>query len=157
MPSFFRIVQSHWAGSAMSGEGARRYGGRWNPPGIPAVYLAESRALAALEILVHAPREAVALDWSVIGVTVPDGMIETLMTGKLPRDWRMLPSSAGARRFGADWLSGKTSPAIRLPSAVVPEECTLLINPAHPDFRFLGISAPAAFHFDPRLTSSGPL
>ena len=50
-------MRMRWVTAAMSGEGARRYGGRWNPPGLPAVYLAESRALAALEILVHAPRE----------------------------------------------------------------------------------------------------
>ena len=60
----------------MDGEGARLYGGRWNPPGIAAVYLAESRALAALEILVHAPREALALEWRVIPVDVPDEWIE---------------------------------------------------------------------------------
>ena len=59
MAMFYRIVQAHWAASAMTGEGARMFGGRWNPPGMPAVYLAESRALAALEIIVNAPREAI--------------------------------------------------------------------------------------------------
>ena len=37
----------------MDGEGARRFPGRWNAGGAPMVYLAESLALAALEILVH--------------------------------------------------------------------------------------------------------
>ena len=139
----------------MSGEGARLHGGRWNPAGIPAIYLAESRALAALEILVHAPREALGLDWRLIEVTVPAAMIETLGPEKLPKDWRMLPSSVGARRLGTEWLTRMAAPALRLPSVVVPDEHTLLLNPAHPECRSLGISAPAAFHFDPRLASSG--
>ncbi len=29
------------------------YGGRFNPPGIPAVYTSQSIALALLEVLVH--------------------------------------------------------------------------------------------------------
>ena len=77
MALWYRIVQERWAATAMDGEGARLHGGRWNPPGIPAVYLAESRALAALEIIVHAPREALALEWRVIPVDVPDEWIET--------------------------------------------------------------------------------
>ena len=66
MPLFYRIVQEHWAAKALDGEGARLYGGRWNLPGVAAVYLAESCALAALEVLVHAPREALLLEWVVI-------------------------------------------------------------------------------------------
>jgi len=38
---------------ANSGAGAALHGGRWNPPGIPAIYCADNRSLAALEILVH--------------------------------------------------------------------------------------------------------
>jgi RES domain-containing protein len=38
---------------ANSGKGAALHGGRWNPPGVEAIYTAQSRSLAALEILVH--------------------------------------------------------------------------------------------------------
>jgi RES domain-containing protein len=37
----------------LSGEGARRVGGRFNPPGIAAVYTSESIALGVLEVLVY--------------------------------------------------------------------------------------------------------
>ena len=37
----------------LDGEGARIYGGRWNHPGHPLVYAAESRSLAILETRVH--------------------------------------------------------------------------------------------------------
>ena len=37
----------------LSGEGARLYGGRYNPKDIPAVYASQTIALAVLEVLVH--------------------------------------------------------------------------------------------------------
>jgi RES domain-containing protein len=151
MARFYRIVQAAWAASAMTGEGARRFGGRWNPPGMPAVYLADSRALAALEIIVHAPCEVTALAWKMIEVEVPDDWIETVDQCALPADWRALPSSPGARLHGQHCLlSGVLG--FRLPSVVIPEEFTLLLNPLHPDAGKLRVSEPEVFRFDPRVT-----
>lgn len=149
MAAFFRIVQERWAATAMSGEGARRFGGRWNPPGIAAVYLADSRALAALEILVHAPREILGLEWRVIEVEVPDECIGEMPA--LPEDWKHQPSSAAARKMGAEWLMERRTPALRLPSVIVPEEHTLLVNPGHAEFPRLRCRIPMPFRFDPRL------
>jgi RES domain-containing protein len=151
MAVYFRLVQARWADSAMTGEGARLAGGRWNPAGLPAVYLAESRALAALEVLVHAPRELLALDWRIFEVEVPDDRIETADLGRLPGDWRNLPSSVGARRFGEAWLRRGGALALRLPSAIIPEESAILVNPLHRDISRTRVSKPKAFHFDSRL------
>lgn len=151
MAAYFRIVQAHWVASAMTGEGARISGGRWNPPGMSAVYLAESRALAALEILVHAPREAIPLEWRVIEVEVPDDWIEVVKPNALPDDWRALPSSPGARNFGGAWLSLFDRPALKLPSVIIPEEHTLLLNPLHKEAARLKVSKPREFRFDPRF------
>jgi RES domain-containing protein len=151
MAAFYRIVQTRWADSAMNGEGARLWGGRWNSPGLPAVYLAESRALAALEILVHAPREALSLDWSLIEIQVPDDSIQIIPTKNLPADWRDLPSSPNARNTGDSWLREGKKCALRLSSTIIPEEHILLINPAHPDTEKWNISAPKAFRFDRRF------
>ena len=49
----FRIVKKRHVLEAFSGDGARAYGGRWNRPGVPMVYAAQTRALAALEALAH--------------------------------------------------------------------------------------------------------
>jgi RES domain-containing protein len=148
--TFYRIVQAEWAVSAMTGEGARLFGGRWNPPGVPAVYLADSRALAALEIVVHAPREAMRLEWCLIEVEVPDKWIELPGREDLPVDWQALPSSPGARSYGGKWL--KTGAlALSLPSVVIPEESTLLLNPQHPQAGGLKVSKPQEFRFDPRF------
>jgi RES domain-containing protein len=124
-------------------------GGRWNPPGIAAVYLAESRALAALEILVHAPRETLALEWRVIPVDMPDEWIEPARA--LPDGWRDQPSSTAARRYGAMWLGKERAVGLVLPSVVVPQERNLLFNPRHPKAAKLKTGKVERFAFYSRL------
>lgn len=154
MPLFHRIVQAHWAPTAMDGEGARRFGGRWNLPGESAVYLAESRALATLEILVHAPREALLLDWVIIGVQVPETWIAKVEVTDLPTEWQARPTSWKAQVFGSRWLREGRKPALRLPSVVIPEESSLLLNPKHAKTCEMKVGEPRPFRFDSRLASS---
>lgn len=151
MALWFRIVQERWAATAMDGEGAWLHGGRWNPPGLAAAYLAESRALAALEILVHAPREALRLEWRVIAVEVPEEAIKIAAAKQLPAGWRDQPSSPDARRFGGSWLAKAGELAMALPSVIVPQERTLLVNPRHPAAAKLKAAKAERFVFDPRL------
>lgn len=47
----WRLCRAPFA--ALDGEGARRFGGRWNSPGRPVVYFADHPALAVLEVIVH--------------------------------------------------------------------------------------------------------
>lgn len=151
MPAFYRIVGSRRAATAMDGEGARKMGGRWNPPGIPVAYMTESRALAALEILVHTGRAAAHLSWVVIEAVVPAKMIEVVSLSALPKGWDDIASPSVSRKFGADWVQRGESAAILLPSAIVPEERVLMLNVRHPDFPKLVFSAPKPFLFDDRF------
>jgi RES domain-containing protein len=48
----WRFAKQPYA-SDLSGEGAKRTGGRWNSRGLPVVYLAEHPALALVEIRAH--------------------------------------------------------------------------------------------------------
>ena len=151
MATYYRIVQAEWARSAMNGEGAWLHGGRWNPPGLHAVYLAQSRALAALEIIVHAPREVWSLEWRIIEVEVPDELIQAVSIADLPAAWQALPSSLTARNFGAKWLRGRRALALKLPSVIIPEEHSLMLNPRHADVVKLRVSKPKEFRLDPRF------
>jgi RES domain-containing protein len=49
----WRLCRRQYAVTAFSGIGAKLWGGRWNAPGYPVVYTADSLALAALETFVH--------------------------------------------------------------------------------------------------------
>jgi RES domain-containing protein len=137
--------------SAFSGEGARRFGGRWNAPGRPVVYVSLHLSLAALETLAHADRRRFERHYVAFEVRVPHARILELRDEDLPDDWRARPVSWGARAVGDAWLAQRASVALTVPSVLVPQERNLLLDPAHPDFAEVHIGAPQAFRFDERL------
>ncbi len=152
----YRIVQSHLTGTAFSGEGARLYGGRWNSPGHRVVYVAESRALAALEMLVHLSSEQVLNShYSLIPVRFPEKLVNRLEElGKLPADWQATPAPFSAKIAGDNWLDGQTSAVLSVPSTIIPSERNYLLNPTHSDFAKIEIGKPERFVFDERLAKS---
>ena len=138
----WRIARSTYAGSVeemLSGEGAARYGGRWNPKGMPAVYCSENTSLAALEVLVNLARPSTFPSYRVLDLDVPS---ESIVTGPAP--------VADTRRAGADLL--RTHLAMMAPSAVNPLERNVVLNPAHPDFDAVRPGAIRPFIFDRRLS-----
>ncbi len=152
MTACFRLVAPRWAGQAFSGEGARKYGGRWNSPGRPLVYLGESRALTALELLVHLTTPmSRGKAYRLIEVQIPTSGISHYPANILPEDWRKNPAGKNTMEIGDDWLQAGSQLALRVPSVHIPEETNLLLNPLHPDFSKTIISPPAPFNFDPRL------
>lgn len=126
----------------LSGEGARRYGGRWNRPGRPVVYAASSAALAVLEVRVHLdlPPELLPDDYLLLTIDTGDLAIEEVVG---------LPDDPAA--FGDAWLRDQRSPVLQVPSLIVPESSNILFNPAHPDAGRAGIVARRRFVFDRRL------
>lgn len=151
MVSAFRIVQPRWVAMAMDGEGARLYGGRWNPVGVAVVYLAESRSLAALEMLAHLTPQSRTLPFSLIEVRFPESCVEELAPSKLPRNWQDNQAPDSLKRIGADWVASGSSLVLRVPSAVVAGEFNYLLNPAHPDSAKIQLSEPVAWVFDRRI------
>jgi RES domain-containing protein len=148
----WRITTARRARSAFSGEGARLYGGRWNPKGVPIVYTAESRALAMLEMLVQ--DEPLHARYAVIPATLPDGLaIERLDRTKLPPDWRLPQRVADLQAMGAEWAASRRAAVLAVPSAVLPEELNYLLNILHPDFRRIRVGKPRALATDVRLLS----
>lgn len=147
----YRLVAPKWTSTALSGEGARLYGGRWNSPGQPMVYLSTSRALAALELLVHLPTPGSRkILRTLVTVRVPASIIG----GELWKEegWRDDPPGKGSSDQGDDWLTvGKTA-GVLAPSAIIPDEQKLLLNPLHSDFQKVAIIETSPFSFDPRLS-----
>lgn len=147
----WRLCAAQYADTAFDGEGARLYGGRWSPRGVPLCYCAESRALAIVEVLANAdePDRLAQLAWRLVPAVIPAESIEK--PSRFPDRWREFPHHSSTREFGAKWARELRSLALRVPSAVVPGEFNYLLNPLHPDFQHVNIGKPEPFTFDPRL------
>lgn len=146
MTSVYRLVRRERAAEALSGEGARRYGGRWNPPGTAVVYAAESRALAVLETVVHLSLEARAMRFVLITLELPaKAKLERHSAARPPR------VLADSQDVGADWLDGGDGLALVVPSVLVPQEKNYVLNVAHAQFAGVRVAATEQFSFDERL------
>jgi RES domain-containing protein len=149
--SVWRIVKQKHAKNAFDGEGARLYGGRWNSPGKPAIYTAESRALALAEILVHLGSSSVLSKYTVFRLDIKESHVNHLDLSRLPKNWRADPPPRRLQIIGDEWLASRKSAALRIPSAIVPGEFNYLLNPLHPDFSEFVIHSPERFPIDKRL------
>ena len=147
----FRIVKKRHALAAFSGEGARAYGGRWNHPGIPMVYAAQTRALAALESLAHFGGAERHMAFVTFEIEIPDKLAIHVATAALPRGWRSDEPSAATQGLGSEWQQSGRSAALVVPSVLVPQEFCVLLNPEHPDTDKIMVSSPEPFAFDSRL------
>lgn len=147
----WRLYPRRLAEEAFTGAAASKYGGRWNLPGTRAVYFAESRALAALESLVHveAPKDLAATSWLMTSVTLKALAIER--PAQLPPQWNSYPYHPATQHLGTKWAQSRATVALRVPSAVVAGEFNYLLNPEHPDFSRLKLMPAEPFRFDPRF------
>jgi len=148
------------AAQALSGEGGLFADGRWHSRR-RVVYAADSRALSLLERLVHlnlAPAEDTAAR-VLIEIVIPD----TLPLRRLPLAdletlepaWRSPVARPATRELGNTWLDGRSSVGLWVPSAVVPGDWCLLLNPAHPQMaEIVAANDPLTLHdvpLDPRI------
>jgi RES domain-containing protein len=146
----WRIVREKYAATAFSGEGASKFGGRWNVPGVRMVYTSESQSLAALELLVHL-NPPVYFKYKAFRIQFDESLAEFLMPEELPGDWTAEPPSQTTQRFGSRWAQSFRTAILGVPSAIIPAEINYLLNPLHPDYGKIGIGAPEEFAIDRRL------
>ena len=139
------------AHDAFSGEGARLYGGRWNPHGLRATYLSSTRSLAALEVLVHQAELVPVGRFLFFEVRFPEHFMTTVEPDMLAADWRCYPPRNSTVAVGGGWLNARSSPVLRVPSIMIPEESNYLLNPEHPRAEEIEFGAPRAFTFDHRF------
>jgi len=140
-----RLVKRKWLSAAFDGEGARLHGGRWNSRGHACIYLAGSESLALLEMLVHLDDNSLLQHYALLELPLPADAILQLSAADLPADWRDEPAPGSTARIGDAWLDSRQSPALAVPSVVVPREWNYLLNPAHSDF---GSIVEQAVHVD---------
>ena len=151
MIKLFRISTSEHIND-ITGMGARIYGGRWNHTGYPVVYTSGSRSLAALEFLVHVPMALAPENLSIVEINIQENIErESINESQLPSNWRNYPAPEQLANIGTNWIKSKSSLLLDIPSAVVKKEVNTLINPLHPDIKFVDLTNIEMFSFDSRL------
>lgn len=136
----------------LDGEGARLYGGRWNRQGTPLVYTSDHLSLCVLEQLVHLDPEEVPDDLTAFRVEVPEELlVERVEIEDLPSGWDRMADHPECQRIGELWVERESSPALAVPSAVLPREMNYLVNPRHPEADSIQVIEEEAFRFDKRL------
>jgi RES domain-containing protein len=147
----WRIVKKRHSAHAFNGEGARLFGGRWNSPGVSMVYVASTRALAALEQLVHLDRATLLSSFVLIPCQFDERLVTELDHALLPDKWHRDPPPSKLAALGDAWIRNAGSAVLAVPNAIIEEEKNFLLNPFHPDFREIKIGDSVGFDFDPRL------
>jgi RES domain-containing protein len=147
----YRLLKASY--QPLDATGSILFGGRFNSPGHPMLYLAASEAVAILEARVHNPKLGGA-ERMMHSIEVPDKAIAGLadLKLKLPAGWNVVPASTVSQAFGDEWSIGLRSLALAVPS--VPgrgERSNILVNPNHPDFHVIRLTRSELFVFDSRL------
>ncbi len=150
MPEAWRIVKAPHVATAFTGEGAAKFGGRWNSRGVAVVYTSATQSLATLETLVHLT-PPVNFRYQIARLEFNDRLVEILHVNALPSDWRVQPAPPSTRQLGDEWARSLRTPVLGVPSAIIPHEINYLLNPAHPDFQKIIFHRFIDFTFDPRL------
>lgn len=146
----WRVVTAGHA--AFDGEGTRRFGSRWVPKGLPAVYTSATLSLAALELFVHTDPDLAPKDLLAISTDIPDDLpVRELALSDLPRTWREIPAPAELQELGRSWIVEGKAAVLSVPSVVVTTERNYVLNPAHAGFPRIHIGEPHEFSFDPRM------
>ncbi len=122
---------------------------------MPVIYTATSLSLAALEILVHFDHDLIPGSFVAFAVEIPTTVrLQRLRVRQLPPQWRVVPAPDETKDLGTKWFKSRKTVGLVVPSALVPQEQNLLLDPTHPDFSKVRIGAPEPFAFDPRLAKS---
>jgi RES domain-containing protein len=152
MLTTYRICKTKYAGTMFDGEGAFRFGGRWNSRGVRILYTAGSLSLAALEMLVHLNNEEILLSYSFATAEFDENLILSVEDFRtLPENWSVSPPVLKIQQIGDEWAEAQASVVLKVPTSVLPVEFNYLINIRHPEFTKIKLGKPQPFTFDKRL------
>jgi len=146
----YRICGALYADD-LSGTGSKMYGGRWNNKGIPLLYTSSTRALAALEVLVHIPSNIKLKDFSLISISIPDDNFQEINYKTIKNEIEQNGLNSNFKSIGDDWFKKNSSLILKVPSIIIKEEFNFLLNTLHKDFNKVKIIDKQSFSFDSRL------
>lgn len=151
MIKIFRLSREKYA-KELSGVGASLFGGRWNSMGVEIIYIAESRALAMAEVMVHLSLATLPKDYLMVEIEIPNSIkIAGLNISDLPAEWNGFPPMKALQTIGDSFIYNGGFCIIKVPSAIVNGHFNYLINPRHLDFKEIKIISITQFPFDKRI------
>ncbi|HRE40361.1 MAG TPA: RES family NAD+ phosphorylase [Ignavibacteria bacterium] len=154
--TLFRVSRCKYIND-LSGDGAKKYGGRWNKKGIPAIYFSSSISLATLELLVNLSDIKFISDLCSLKIEIPDSLLlEKINHLKLPKNWNEFPFDDSTVNLVSKFLSQNKSLGIIIPSAILPlnifkYEFNVVLNPLNKDFNKIKVSKSEIYPIDKRL------
>jgi RES domain-containing protein len=140
----------------ISGSGAKETGGRWNRKGTALIYTSTTQALACLETVVHFNAQTLPLNRYLVRFDIPDNIWkkrEALSEGVIEVGWDALPAGSTSLDIGDAWVRENRTCIMEVPSVIIPEEFNVLINPAHPDIRYIKATKIRKWLYDTRFRS----
>jgi RES domain-containing protein len=148
----YRICRAERVATALTPLGAASYPCRWNSKGVHLVYTPGSHSLALLEMLVHVNTlHDVPDHLRLLSYDLPDACVHDLEPAHCRTGWDRLPYRQAVRRVGDDFIPAGAHLALHVPSAIVPGESNLLINPRHADIARVTEADNMPLSPDPRL------
>ncbi|MHA4738389.1 RES family NAD+ phosphorylase [Dyadobacter sp. MSC1_007] len=134
-----------------TGTGAKLFGGRWNPVGYPCIYTSEHLSLALLEKYVHANHKENMKRIALLRIHVPDDKNLVFATDEklLKKGWEA--DIGYSQWLGEQILSDLSVAAFTVPSAIIPSERNVILNPASRHFAKIEFLPAVDFATDLRL------
>ncbi|SHM98966.1 RES domain-containing protein [Cyclobacterium lianum] len=135
-----------------SGEGAKLYGGRWNLPGIPALYGSSSVSASLLERftidteLFSAERY---IFYAVMEFDIPDKWLHIPGEHELPLEWDAIPPTVRSQQYGTKLLKSGML-CFGVPSVVDQSSLNFVINPLSKKFDAINYKT-YPLHLDQRV------
>ena len=144
----YRIVHQKYAQTLF----ASGLEGRWNSEGKKVLYTAESVALAYLETMNYRKGFGFNNDFKIMVIQLPSaGDLLRIEADELPANWRDFRNYEDCQKKGDQWFDALKDLAMRVPSAVVPENFNVVINTLHPEYKKVKIIEVLDFYPDERL------
>jgi RES domain-containing protein len=134
----------------LTGQGAARYGGRWNSKGTYILYAASSASLALLENLVHIPT-IIPDGFCMLCLEIPDDLTLVYEKSRLPENWQEYPAPSALKIIGDLFVQNNKYLCLKIPSSILHEDDILLINPNHHLFNKVKINYSRVIDLDKRL------
>jgi RES domain-containing protein len=143
-----------YAADDLSGTGAKITGGRWNQRGVPVLYCSDTPSLACLETLVHLDVGGLPLYRFLVAIDIPEKVWKARTIATVPSleaEWNTFPAGNASVDFGSQWVASNQSAVLVVPSAIVPEDNVILINPKHADISRIAATKVRRWTYDARL------